>query len=117
MIKKNIAKKITAVAVGVALSAMSCMTVFADYVHEVGWSDQPCPRCHEDAAVWITETRYDASPTGEERGCDHHRFGTDLKMEVVTLITYRCHECNYIVFDTEKAYYWECCGFEMPGND
>lgn len=99
------------------LSGMSCMTVFADYTYEIGWSDKTCSRCNQDTAVWITETRYDASPTGLERKCEHHRFGTDLEMENVTLITYRCRECEAVDFETERTYYWKCCGFEMPSSN
>lgn len=98
---------------GVMLSAMSCMTAFASYIHEVGYDSDPCNRCGE-ISVWVTEEIFEASPTGAEDDCPHHRFGTDVEMEVVTLITYECRDCNHVEFDTQTAYYWKCCGFDMP---
>ena len=118
MIKKNIAKKITAVAVGVVLSAMSCMPVFADYVHEVGWSDEQCSNC-KDATVWIREIYKDAIPTGNQQICyDHgHKYGVDLEMCQIIVTEYECRECGLHWEITDSVYYWECHGFDNPNNN
>lgn len=118
MIKKNIAKKITAVAVGVVLSAMSCMTVFADYVHEIGWSADPCPRCGEDVAVWITEVRKPDSPTGERLLCQHHHtFGVDVEVEAHIITYYECREdkCKYNWIEETRSLFWVCQGYDDAG--
>lgn len=116
MFGKKIPKKAMAVAVGVVLSAASSMSVFASYIYEAGYRDEPCPMCH-DTSVWVREEVFDPSPTDEERGCEHHRFGTDVEMKVVTLTTSECRECNYVEFDTDEYCYWVCCGFEMPNQE
>lgn len=117
MIKKNIAKKITAVAVGVVLSVMSCMTVFADYTYELGYSDDPCPRCG-DTSVWVKEVHFsEPSATGNERKCPDHKYGTDIELEYHTIVYYDCRECKRSWSEDRYTYNWECHGYDKPYED
>ena len=113
MIKKHISKKITALAVTVVLSAMSCMTVLADYTYEIGWSEDRCPNCNEDVAVWIQEVHKDPYALGDKK-CTHYKFGTDVDWAKRIITNYDCHECNYSWSEEETIYYSECCGSDKP---
>lgn len=116
MFGKKIPKKAMAVAVGVILSAAGSMSVFANYIHEAGYSDDPCQNCG-DTSVWVTEEICPASPTGGERPCPDHRFGTDAEMRNHTALSYLCHECYYGWSEDEYSYFWECHGYDLPGFD
>lgn len=116
MIKKKISKKIAAVAIGVVLSAMSCMSVFADYTYEIGWSDEPCPVCKEDVAVWIKEVHKDSYASGAQEICSHHRFGVDVEMIKRVITEYDCRVCKYSWSREENISYLECHGFDNVNN-
>ena len=118
MIKKKLVKKITAVAVSVVLSVMSCMTVSAYYVNEIGWSADPCPKCKEDVAIWIKEIRMKDSLTGERLLCQHHhRFGVDIEVEACTITYYECREegCDYFQIEENRSRFWICQGYDDAG--
>lgn len=116
MIKKHISKKITALAVTVVLSAMSCMTVLADYIYEIGWSEDRCPNCNEDVAIWIQEVHKPPCMYSDSK-CTHYEFGLDEHFVKCIITNYDCRECNYHRSTEENIYYSECEGYGKPIND
>lgn len=113
MIRKNITKKVTAVAVSMVLSVMSCMMVSAGYVHEIGWDADPCPKCGEDAAIWVREVYEDPEETGNREPCPHFTGGYDVEMVRHGYREFECREdgCDcYWSYDMSH-YYWECGGY------
>lgn len=111
MIGKNISKKLAIVAVSVVLSAMSCMSVCAETTrYEIGWSEDPCPTCHEDVAVWITEVHHDPYATGVQRICLHYRFGVDVEKVERIVTEYKCQECKKNWSTEREVTYWKCHG-------
>lgn len=111
MIKKNISKKVAAVAVSMVLSVMSCMLVSADYVHEIGWDEDPCPKCGEDVAVWIRDVYGDTERTGIEEKCPHYTLGNDVEMVRPGYREFECRECGYSWGYSMSYYYWICEGY------
>ncbi len=113
MIKKHISKKITALAVTVVLSAMSCMPVLAGYINEIGWSEDRCPNCNEDVAIWIQEVHMDPWMYSNSK-CTHYEFGVDEHFVKCIITNYDCRQCNYGWSEEEKIYFTQCCGYEKP---
>lgn len=119
MIRKNISRKVTAVAVSLALSIMSSMLVSASYVYEIGWDADPCPRCGAETAIWIREVYEDAKETGIKKQCSHYKFGEDVQMVLPGYREFECQEdgCDcYGIYDMSH-YFWECEGYGSPRYD
>lgn len=115
MIRKNISRKVTAVAVSMVLSVMSCMMVSADYVYEIGWSEDPCPRC--GAGIWISEVYGNTEKTSESRVCWHYTEGEDVQMVQHGSREFECQECGFGWDYSISNYYWECEGYGSPRNN
>lgn len=109
---KNLLRKLTAAAAGVAVGAMCCMSVFAN---DIGWDHDPCPVCKE-GSVWVREEFERSYPSGEQEDCKHYRFGKDVEIINHYVIHYECRDCGYSDTKNRRISYWKCCGFDNPLN-
>lgn len=114
MFGKKIPKKVAAVAIAAVLSVLGCTPALADYTYEIGWDDRPCPRCGEDAAIWIQEVHKNASAVGQHLCTHNHRFGVDIEYEKRIITNYDCHECYISWSEEEYIYFEECQGRDKP---
>lgn len=112
MRNKKGSKKITVLAVSAVLGIMICTPVSA----YSGIDSDPCPRCG-DGSVWVSEEEWGRYTTDVEQKCTHHEHGTDLEMEIHTVIHYDCIDCGYGWTEDSYAHYWECHGYDGPYNN